>query len=235
MGMNRNSVAQLISRARIALRDALRQTALRTIPPASKACEQALPLIAMRADGQLKRTDDAGWLDAHLATCKRCELGREAMAEAGASYRIWAPVAAFEALRRETIAEAGTRLGHDWSEVAASPRTPDASAPSEPSGQPDAGAPTAQSGQPDTGAPTANSASRTRRAIRAAGRGAGRRGRATSPRPQRGADGGPPRDAATVARLGARPAAFAAGTRSVAPARPARPRVRARERGATAS
>ena len=31
MAMNRNSVAQLISRARIELRDALRKTALRTI------------------------------------------------------------------------------------------------------------------------------------------------------------------------------------------------------------
>ncbi len=124
MAMNRNSVAQLISRARIALRDALRHTALRTIPPASKACERALPLIAMRDDGQLKVSDDAGWLDAHLATCKRCVLGAEAMAEAGASYRIWAPVAAFEVLRRETIAEAGARLGHDWSEVAAGSRAP---------------------------------------------------------------------------------------------------------------
>jgi RNA polymerase sigma factor (sigma-70 family) len=134
MAMNRNSVAQLISRARIALRDALRHTALRTIPPASKACEKALPLIAMRADGQLKRTDDAGWLDAHLASCRRCELGREAMAEAGASYRIWAPVAAVEVLRRETIAKAGARLGHDWSDVAAGPRTPDTSTPSNTAG-----------------------------------------------------------------------------------------------------
>ena len=125
MAMNRNSVAQLISRARIALRSALRHTALHTIAPASKACEKALGLIAMRDDGQLKRSDDAGWLDAHLATCDRCVLGREAMAEAGASYRIWAPVAAFEVLRRETIAEAGERLGVDWSEVAAGPRPTD--------------------------------------------------------------------------------------------------------------
>ena len=123
MAMNRNSVAQLISRARIALRDALRRTALRSIAPGTPQCERALPLIAMRDDGQLTAADDAGWLDAHLAVCERCVLGREAMAEAGASYRIWAPVPALEILRRETIANAGERLGHDWSAAAGSPRT----------------------------------------------------------------------------------------------------------------
>jgi RNA polymerase sigma factor (sigma-70 family) len=124
MAMNRNSVAQLISRARISLRAALRHVALHAIAPASQACERALGLIAMRDDGQLERADDTGWLDAHLVTCDRCVLGSEAMAEAGASYRIWAPIAAFEVLRRETIAEAGERLGFDWSEVAAGPRAP---------------------------------------------------------------------------------------------------------------
>ena len=105
--MNRNSVAQLISRARIALRDALRAhgAALDRARHAA-TCERALPLIAMRDDGQLTAAGDAGWLDAPpRRPASAASSAREAMAEAGASYRIWAPVAAFEVLRRETIAE----------------------------------------------------------------------------------------------------------------------------------
>ena len=159
MAMNRNSVAQLISRARIALRDALRRTALRSIVPGSPDCERALPLIAMRDDGELAAADDAGWLEMHLARCQRCVLGREAMAEAGASYRAWAPITAFELLRRDTIAHAGELLGHDWSAAAArAPATgqrPAAGAPSTGS-RPPAGAPSAGS-RPAAGAPSTGS------------------------------------------------------------------------------
>jgi RNA polymerase sigma factor (sigma-70 family) len=114
MGMNRNSVAQLISRARIGLRDALRRTALLSIVPATAACEQALALVAMRDDGEKV---PATWLDGHLEACETCALAREAMAEAGASYRAWAPITALEVLRRDTIALAGDRLGHDWGRI----------------------------------------------------------------------------------------------------------------------
>ena len=41
MGMNRNSVAQLISRARIGLHNALRLTALQSIAPPTPDCERA--------------------------------------------------------------------------------------------------------------------------------------------------------------------------------------------------
>ena len=73
MGMNRNSVAQLISRARIALRDALRRTALASIAPATADCERALGLVAMRDDSELGA--DA-WLDAHLTECETCAPAR---------------------------------------------------------------------------------------------------------------------------------------------------------------
>src|SRR5256714_8854162 len=62
MDMNRNSVAQLISRARISLRDELRGTALASIATTSPDCERALPLIAMRQDRQLKDPQDPAWL-----------------------------------------------------------------------------------------------------------------------------------------------------------------------------
>ena len=119
LGMNRNSVAQLISRARIRLRDALKRTALASILPGSPDCERALPLIAMRDDDQLDVAGaDADWLRRHMAGCETCRLGSEAMAEAGTSYRAWGLVPALEVLRRETIAKAAEQLGHDWSAVA---------------------------------------------------------------------------------------------------------------------
>ena len=95
MDMNRNSVAQLISRARIKLRDELRGTAMAAIAASTAECEQALPLIAMQDDGQLDAdAEKRAWLAAHVAACDTCRLSREAMQEAGASYRCWLPVAA---------------------------------------------------------------------------------------------------------------------------------------------
>jgi RNA polymerase sigma factor (sigma-70 family) len=117
MDMNRNSVAQLISRARINLRDALRGTALASIAVSSPDCERALPLIALEQDGQLDQdSNDAGWLEEHLMHCHTCRLGRDAMQEAGVSYRAWAPIAAGPLLFRETMAQAAEHVGADWSE-----------------------------------------------------------------------------------------------------------------------
>jgi RNA polymerase sigma factor (sigma-70 family) len=120
MDMNRNSVAQLISRARINLRDALRGTALASIAATSPDCERALPLIALEQDGQLDEdSNDAGWLTEHLMHCHTCRLGRDAMQEAGVSYRAWAPIAAGPLLFRETMAHAAEHVGTDWSETIA--------------------------------------------------------------------------------------------------------------------
>jgi RNA polymerase sigma factor (sigma-70 family) len=120
MDMNRNSVAQLISRARISLRDALRGSALASIAASSPECERALPLIALEQDGQLDRdSNDTGWLEEHLMHCHTCRLGRDAMQEAGVSYRAWAPVAAGPLLLRETMARAAEQMGADWGEAIA--------------------------------------------------------------------------------------------------------------------
>jgi RNA polymerase sigma factor (sigma-70 family) len=120
MDMNRNSVAQLISRARINLRDELRGETLASIAAASPDCERALPLIAMRDDGQLDVAgDDSTWLDGHLSGCHTCRLGVEAMQEAGTSYRAWAPLAAAPWLFKETLAKAAELTGSDWSETLA--------------------------------------------------------------------------------------------------------------------
>jgi len=118
MGMNRNSVAQLISRARINLRDALRGAALAAIIPNAPECERAVPLIAAVEDGELEHDSSEGaWLSDHLVSCETCRLRREAMAEAGLSYRAWLPIAAGPFLFRETMAQAAELVGTDWSDV----------------------------------------------------------------------------------------------------------------------
>jgi RNA polymerase sigma factor (sigma-70 family) len=115
MEMNRNSVAQLISRARIGLRDSLRGTALATIAASTPDCERALALLAARQD--VETGVDSIWLDLHLLECDTCRLSRDAMEEAGLSYRSWAPVAAAPLLFKETLAyaaEAAEQSGASW-------------------------------------------------------------------------------------------------------------------------
>jgi len=121
MVMNGNSVAQLISRARIKLRDELRGSALAAIAVSSPECERALALVSMRQDGQLRDAQDRAWLEAHLGACDTCRASVEAIEEAGVSYRVWAPVVPLAWLRQATIERAGELVGEDWSEVARTP------------------------------------------------------------------------------------------------------------------
>jgi RNA polymerase sigma factor (sigma-70 family) len=113
MGMNRNAVAQLISRARINLRDNLRQTALGSVAPASPLCERALPLLALRQDDALEEEPSA-WLAEHLAGCGTCRVRMEAMEEAGVAYRLWLPLVPALWLRGEATAHAAERVGAGW-------------------------------------------------------------------------------------------------------------------------
>ena len=108
MGMNRNSVAQLLSRARIGLRDGLRRSALGSIASASPDCERALPLLALRQDGVLDQ--DAAWLAQHLSACSVCPARVAAMEEAGGVYRLWLPLVPAVWLRDE-IANAAEHIG----------------------------------------------------------------------------------------------------------------------------
>jgi RNA polymerase sigma factor (sigma-70 family) len=119
MDLNRNAVSQLVWRARIGLRDALRASAVASVVAASEECERALPLIAAAEDGEPIDPADRVWLPAHLATCERCRLGKEALVEAGASYRAWLPVAPMAALAPAVMASAGKVVGADWGASAA--------------------------------------------------------------------------------------------------------------------
>jgi RNA polymerase sigma-70 factor (ECF subfamily) len=118
MGMDRTSVAELISRARIELRDELRGTALASIAASSPDCERARALIAMRQDREL---DDAGGrarLVEHLAACENCRSAQEAIQEAGISYRAWLPIPPPAWLSHATAARAAELVGADWSDLA---------------------------------------------------------------------------------------------------------------------
>ena len=121
MGMNRNSVAQLISRARINLREGLRRNALGSVAAASPLCERALPLLAMRQDDVLEG-EAAGWLAEHLVGCGACRVRLDAMEEAAVAYRMWLPLVPALWLRDASIAHAAERVGADWSACVANPR-----------------------------------------------------------------------------------------------------------------
>lgn len=126
MESNRNAVAQLISRARIKLRDELRGTALASIPVSSPDCERALALIAMRQDRQLDDAGDRAWLAEHLAGCDTCPMAQEAIQEAGISYRAWLPILPAAWLWQATAAQAAELVGADWSHLVRELRQPGA-------------------------------------------------------------------------------------------------------------
>ncbi len=120
MDLNRNAVAQLISRARIKLGDLLRGSALASVGPSSPECERALPLLALLQDAQQGAPGELDWVHAHLAGCETCRLSRAAMEEAGASYRALGLLVPVAWLRHATIARAAEFVGADWSHVGSS-------------------------------------------------------------------------------------------------------------------
>ncbi|HEX4115362.1 MAG TPA: sigma-70 family RNA polymerase sigma factor [Solirubrobacteraceae bacterium] len=118
MGLNRNAVAQLVSRSRIKLRDLLRGSALASVSASSEDCARALPLLASIQDDEREDAAQLDWVRAHLATCDTCRLSQAAMQEAGISYRALAPIAPLLWLRHATIARAAEFVGANWSHIA---------------------------------------------------------------------------------------------------------------------
>jgi RNA polymerase sigma factor (sigma-70 family) len=118
MELERNAVAQLISRARIKLTELVRGDALESIVGASPDCERALPLLAREQDGQALASDDDSWLVRHLRDCATCRVRESAMQEAGVSYRALAPIVPLVWLRQATIARAAELVNANWSGLA---------------------------------------------------------------------------------------------------------------------
>ncbi|HSZ14481.1 MAG TPA: sigma-70 family RNA polymerase sigma factor [Solirubrobacteraceae bacterium] len=116
--LNANGVAQLISRARIRLRDLVNGGELASIAAASPECERALPLLAKLQDDELGEGAELAWVRDHLGDCETCRLSRAAMQEAGVSYRALGPIVVVAWLRHATIARAAELVGVDWSHVA---------------------------------------------------------------------------------------------------------------------
>ncbi len=89
LGLSTNGAAQLISRARLRLKQAMRISVSST-PTNEPKCQRALSLLSKRIDGEI-REFEAGWLDNHVSQCNRCKANFEAALEMGESYRVLLP------------------------------------------------------------------------------------------------------------------------------------------------
>ena len=98
------AVAPLLARARLRLRDEMHGTAAAAAAVQSPDCEEALPLLAAAADGELDATE-AGWLRDHVAGCESCPRTQAAMGEAAATYAAWSAAAPPSWLQASTLAE----------------------------------------------------------------------------------------------------------------------------------
>jgi RNA polymerase sigma factor (sigma-70 family) len=119
MGISGNAAAQLIFRARGKLREALTAGAVASVVATTEDCEYAQLLLSRVQDGEAVDEDDREWLAEHLEECGSCQTANRMLLEAGASYRMWAPVALLAAMRSDTLTAAGGVVGADWSGVAA--------------------------------------------------------------------------------------------------------------------
>ena len=119
MGISPNAAAQLIFRARAKLREALTAGAVASVVATSDDCEWAQLLLNRVQDGEPVDEADREWLEEHLDECGSCQTANRMLLEAGASYRLWLPVALLAGMRADTLTAAGGVLGVDWSGVAA--------------------------------------------------------------------------------------------------------------------
>jgi RNA polymerase sigma factor (sigma-70 family) len=120
MGITPNAAAQLIWRARTKLREALTAGAVASVVATSEDCEWAQLLLSKVQDGEPVDEADRVWLEEHLDECGSCQTANRMLLEAGASYRLWVPVALLAGMRTDTLTAAGGVVGADWSGVAAS-------------------------------------------------------------------------------------------------------------------
>ncbi|MGE0027895.1 MAG: sigma-70 family RNA polymerase sigma factor [Thermoleophilia bacterium] len=101
------AVAQLLARARMALRRELRleQVDAGALDP---ACRARLGDIGALIDGELD-PDRAQVLTAHMATCAACQSSRAAFEDARVTYRAWLPLPVLLGLGAETARAAEAR------------------------------------------------------------------------------------------------------------------------------
>jgi RNA polymerase sigma-70 factor (ECF subfamily) len=119
MGISENAAAQLLWRARAKLREALTAGAVASVVATSEECQAAQLLLSSIQDGEPVHEADRVWLEEHLEECGSCQTANRMLVEAGASYRLWMPVALLAGMRTDTLTAAGGVVGADWSHVAA--------------------------------------------------------------------------------------------------------------------
>jgi RNA polymerase sigma-70 factor (ECF subfamily) len=119
MGITANAAAQLIFRARGKLREALTAGAVASVVATSEECEWAQLLLNRVQDDESVDAADRAWLEEHLDECGSCQTANRMLLAAGASYRMWLPVALLAGMRADTLTAAGGVVGADWSGVAA--------------------------------------------------------------------------------------------------------------------
>jgi RNA polymerase sigma-70 factor (ECF subfamily) len=120
-GTDRESVIGSLARARVSLRDALRDSSLAKDAAKARECKRALVLLTMRVDGQLEDRGEREWLDDHLGSCETCRASLDAMQEARIAYRAWIPLLPPPWLRIDTLAEAEQRGGPEATDQAGGP------------------------------------------------------------------------------------------------------------------
>jgi RNA polymerase sigma-70 factor (ECF subfamily) len=120
-GTKREFVIDSLARARVSLRDALRDSSLAQDAAKALECKRALVLLAMRVDGQLDGRAEREWLDGHLGSCETCRASLDAMQEARIAYRAWLPLLPPPWRRTDTLAEAAQHGGQDVVDQPAGP------------------------------------------------------------------------------------------------------------------
>jgi RNA polymerase sigma factor (sigma-70 family) len=118
MGISENAAAQLIWRARAKMKGALTAGAVASVVAATDDCETAQLLLNRLHDDEPITDEEQEWLDEHLEECGSCRAAVGLIAEVGASYRMWAPVAVLAAMKPEVLTQAGAVVGADWSGIA---------------------------------------------------------------------------------------------------------------------
>jgi DNA-directed RNA polymerase specialized sigma24 family protein len=130
LGADRETVAELLWRARLELRDELKGSKLVSIASVAASCRRALALIAMGWDRELHDGDQRDWLQHHLRSCGKCRVSQDAAREASVAYRAWPPAAPPVGMRELLLAtgSAGRPAAgsETWSRRPAGSRSPGA-------------------------------------------------------------------------------------------------------------
>lgn len=83
-----DAVAELLARARLGLRTALRGAMPATVEDCAER-DRALAGLARRQDAETRTAEENEWLLAHIAGCEACDRAHSAMLEASACYHGW--------------------------------------------------------------------------------------------------------------------------------------------------